>query len=66
MADLNRTVFVATKTYEGDCVLRSLSILSGGFDISHTIPFRTGATYEDFKGESIFWYDDIVPCPWQQ
>ncbi len=66
MAELNGTVFVATETNEGECVLRSLPVLSGGRDISHIIPFSTGATYEIFKGAFMFWCADIVPCPWQQ
>ncbi len=54
MAELNRTVFVATDNNKVGYTLRSLPQLSGGRDISHSIPCRFGAAYEYFKGAFIF------------
>ncbi len=54
MAELSRTVFVATETNKDGCVLRSLPLLSGGRDILHILPYRVGATYEYLKGVFIF------------
>ncbi len=65
MAELSRTVFVATANNAGNNVLRSLPQLSGGRDTSHNIPCRFFATYEYIKGA--YYYADVGICgwPWQ-